>query len=62
MLDHPDDPLHVAVCADCQAPASLEGLDVDLDRVWAGVAAEVWAPRVGLLERLAGRRLPTPSQ
>ena len=60
MLDHPDDPLHVAACADCQARASLEGLDVDLDQVWAGVAAEVWAPRVGLVERLAGRLLGSP--
>jgi hypothetical protein len=60
MLDHPDDALHVAACTDCQARASLEGLDVDLDRVWAGVAAEVWAPRVGLVERLAGRLLGSP--
>ncbi len=57
MRVHPDDPAHVAGCADCQARAGLDGLDVDLDTVWIGVAAEVWARPVGAIERLAGRLL-----
>lgn len=60
MMDHPDDPMHVAGCADCQTRASLAGLDIDLDRVWRGVSAEVWAPPVGWLERLAGSLLGSP--
>jgi hypothetical protein len=35
-------------------------LDVDLDRVWVGVAAEVWRRRPGPVERLAGRLLRSP--
>jgi hypothetical protein len=34
--------------------------DVDLDRVWLGVAAEVWRRRPGQLERLALRLLRSP--
>jgi hypothetical protein len=34
--------------------------DVDLHRVWLGVAAEVWRRRPGLTERLAGRMLRSP--
>jgi hypothetical protein len=34
--------------------------DVDLGRVWLGVAAEVWRRRPGLLERAAGRLLGSP--
>jgi hypothetical protein len=34
--------------------------DVDLERVWLGVAAEVWRRRPGLVERLAGRALRSP--
>ncbi len=34
--------------------------DVDLHRVWLGVAAEVWRRRPGLVERLAGRLLRSP--
>jgi hypothetical protein len=34
--------------------------DVDLHRVWLGVAAEVWRRRPGLVERLAGRALRSP--
>ncbi len=61
MRDHPDDPAHVAVYADCQLRAGALGAwDVDLDRVWAGVAAEVWSTPVGPLERLAGRILGSP--
>ncbi len=60
MRMHPDDPAHVAGCADCQARAGLDGLDVDLDTVWSGVAAEVWARPVGAVERLAGRLLGSP--
>ena len=34
--------------------------EVDLDRVWLGVAAEVWRRRPGPLERVAGRLLRSP--
>lgn len=34
--------------------------DVDLDRVWAGIAAQVWRRRPGWLEMLAGRLLRSP--
>jgi hypothetical protein len=34
--------------------------DVDLDRVWLGVATEVWRRHPGRLERLAGRLLRSP--
>jgi hypothetical protein len=34
--------------------------DVDMDRVWLGVAAEVWRRRPGRLERAAGRLLRSP--
>jgi hypothetical protein len=34
--------------------------DVDLDRVWLGVAGEVWRRRPGPVERLAGRALRSP--
>ena len=57
---HPDDPLHVAACADCQARASLGALDVDLERAWTGVAAAAWATPAGRVERLAGRLLGSP--
>src|SRR6266702_8615303 len=33
---------------------------VDLGRVWLGVAAEVWRRRPGRLERVAGRLLRSP--
>jgi hypothetical protein len=49
--DGPD----VAAAARGRAPA-----DVDLSRVWAGVAAEVWRRRPGLAERLAGRMTGSP--
>jgi hypothetical protein len=34
--------------------------DVDLDRVWTGIAAHVWCRRPGRVERLAGRLLRSP--
>jgi hypothetical protein len=34
--------------------------DVDLDKVWTGVAAQVWRRRPGRVERLAGRLLRSP--
>jgi hypothetical protein len=34
--------------------------DVDLDRVWTGVAAQVWLRRPGWIERLAARLLRSP--
>jgi hypothetical protein len=60
MRDHPDDPAHVAACGDCQARASMDGLDVDLERVWLGVAAAVWTRRPGPVERVAARLLGSP--
>jgi hypothetical protein len=42
------------------AERGLGPRDVDLDRVWLGVAAEVWRRRPGPLERLAGRLLRSP--
>ncbi len=60
--EHPDDARHVADCDDCQARASLNhaALDVDLDRAWIGVAAEVWATPVSPLERTSARLLGSP--
>jgi hypothetical protein len=51
---HPDDPMHIAVCAECRraAHASLGG--VDLGRVWVRVAADAWAEPAGRVERVAG--------
>jgi hypothetical protein len=34
--------------------------DVDLDRVWLGVAAQVWQRRPGPLERVTARLLRSP--
>lgn len=63
-LHNPEDAGHVARCADCQARANLAGLDVDLEKVWTGVAAEVWAGSTQVSttwpERLAGRLLRSP--
>jgi hypothetical protein len=42
------------------SPAGDPASGVDLDRVWAGVAAEVWRRRPGLLERAAVRLLRSP--
>jgi hypothetical protein len=44
------------------APASWDTApaDVDLDRIWTGVAAQVWRRDPGLVERLAGRLLRSP--
>lgn len=42
-------------------PPALDSPDgVDLDRVWAGVAAEVWRRRPGWTERTAARLLRSP--
>ncbi|CAA9451384.1 MAG: hypothetical protein AVDCRST_MAG02-1074 [uncultured Rubrobacteraceae bacterium] len=62
MRHRPDDARHVAGCDDCQARASLghTGLDVDLERVWTGVAAEAWATPVAWPERAMGRLLGSP--
>lgn len=49
MPKHPYDLLHAS-----------EPPDVDLERVWTGVAAEVWAGSTGAIERLAGRLLGSP--
>jgi hypothetical protein len=58
--EHPDDVVHVAACRECQVRAGRTDLDVDLGRVWTGVAATVWAEPVGPVERLAGRLLRSP--
>ena len=42
------------------APWDTTPADVDLDRVWTGVAAEVWRRRPGPLQRTAGRLLRSP--
>jgi hypothetical protein len=60
MTGHAADPAHVASCADCQARSSLEGLEVDLDRVWMNVVTEVWSRPVGRLERWLGAALRSP--
>ena len=39
---------------------SVAGDGIDLDRVWANVAAEVWRRHPGRLERTAGRLLRSP--
>ncbi len=56
---HPDDPAHIAGCAICREVAA-SGLDVDLGRVWAGVAGEVMALPVSRAERFAGWLLHSP--
>jgi hypothetical protein len=38
----------------------MNDADVDLDRVWAGVAAQVWRRHPGRIELLAGRLLRSP--
>lgn len=57
MRHHPDDAAHVARCDDCQARASLESLDVDLEKTWTGVAAEAWSSPVSWPEIVAARLL-----
>ncbi|MGH9175273.1 MAG: hypothetical protein ACRD1H_13000 [Vicinamibacterales bacterium] len=61
MIDilHPDDPAHIAGCAECRAIHAVR-LDLDLARVWDGVAGEVMATPVGRVERLAGRVFGSP--
>lgn len=61
MKQHPNDATHVSQCDDCQARASLEVLDVDLEKVWTGVAAEAWSSPLPWHERLAARLLRSPS-
>ncbi len=34
--------------------------DIDLERVWTGIAAEVWATKPGRIEQIAGRLLHSP--
>ena len=60
MPRHSDAIDHVGACADCQARAALGDLDVDLEKVWAGIAVEVWARPIGSVERLAGYLLRSP--
>ena len=44
------------------APLATVPADVDLDRVWTGVATQVWRRDPGWVERLAGRLLRSPGQ
>lgn len=60
MKHHPNDAAHVVHCGDCQARAALDGLDVDLEKVWTGVAAEAWSSPVAWPEKLASRLLRSP--
>lgn len=39
---------------------ALPPADIDLERVWAGVAAGIWADPIGPVERFAGRLLRSP--
>lgn len=57
---HPDTPEHVAICAACRETALAELGDVNLDRVWTGVAGEVWARPVGTVERWVASILRSP--
>jgi hypothetical protein len=61
MKAHPDDDFHVARCVDCQTRLSTQALDVDLERVWVRVAADVWARPVGAGERFAAALLRSPA-
>lgn len=61
MKHHPNDAIHVSRCDDCQARAGLEGLDVDLEKVWAGVSAETWSSPVSWPERVAAGLLRSPA-
>lgn len=60
MGTHPDDPLHTAVCVECQTGTGHDAPDVDLGRVWIGVAAHMWGRPAGLVERTAARALQSP--
>ncbi len=57
---HPQDEHHIAGCATCQARFALEGLDVNLEKVWQGVVAGVWSRPVSRTERLLGSLLHSP--
>ncbi len=60
MNGHPDDDLHVASCVDCQTRLGMVALDVNLERVWLHLAAEVWARPIGRIERIAAALLRSP--
>ncbi len=49
------DPMDRPVTAD-----EMESLDLDLDRVWSGVSAGIWASPIGPVERWAGVLLRSP--
>jgi hypothetical protein len=60
-MTNPD--LGWSVAAGADGIAGRDGrvpADVDLNRVWVGLAAQVWRRRPGRLERLAGRLLRSP--
>ncbi len=60
MKEHPHDVPRVDSCAGPPAQLNPEVQAVNLNRVWANVAAEVWARPVGWLERGLGSILHSP--
>lgn len=60
MVAHPDDPVHIAGCTECQGNIDPDTLDVNLSRVWIGVVEHVWARPVGLVEGMAAHVLRSP--
>lgn len=60
MNGHAGNAAHLASCRECQAQSNLEGLDVDLEQVWARVATEVWSRPSGMVERWLGAALRSP--
>ncbi len=56
---HTHDPSHIARCAVCRE-AAADCSDIDLSRVWTGVAGEVMATPIGGVERFAGWLLQSP--
>jgi hypothetical protein len=59
-MTDPDASWSVTAGLDELAGGGRAPADVDLSRVWVGVAAQVWRRHPGRLERLAGRLLRSP--
>ncbi len=60
MHEHPE-PLNVLDCPVCQREYGALATDVDLHRVWTGVAGQVWALPLTRTERTARRLLHSPA-
>ncbi|MGH2558483.1 MAG: hypothetical protein ACRDJH_05410 [Thermomicrobiales bacterium] len=58
-IGHPDTPDHIAGCTVCRE-AAMVAMDVDLGRVWVGIAGDVWAKPAGAVERWVARVLRSP--